>query len=213
MKKRIFLFPLILFLLTVQPLRAGQVDCCLSQVSINCASMRITICPMGDFEHFDTACGAAGGRIKIEAKDAANNPVPGVPRTDYWLNACDPAQELCLCCQPVIADAETDVFGTAYICGPVSGGGCILNGGVYVMIQGQVIVDFPGCMQPTCLDIVVVSPDLSADCVVNLTDLAMFAWSYNTSPAADPCCDFNDDTICNLSDFALFGEHYIHSCR
>ena len=213
MKKRIFLFSLIPLLLITGPLLAGQVDNCLTIVSISCASMRLSICPQGDFEWISDACGGPGNYIKIEARDAANNPVPGIPRTDYWLDSCDPMQALCLCCQPVIADAETDIFGTAYICGPVSGGGCVLSGGIYVTVQGQVILDQPACISPTCLSIVVVSPDLNADCVVNLSDLAIFAMSYNTSPVTNPCTDYNDDNICNLSDFAIFAMHYQHDCR
>lgn len=212
MKKQIFLFSLIPLLFS-GPLLAGQIDPCNSMVSTSCAAMRIAICPLGDFEHFDTACGTSGDHIRIEIRDAANNPVPGIPRTDYWLGACDASYDLCLCCQPIIADAETDITGTAYICGTIFGGGCVLNNGIYVIVQGQVIVDQPACVSPTCLPVVIVSPDLTADCVVNLSDLGVFAAAYTSCPATNQCADYNNDNCVNLSDLALFSSHYGHECR
>ncbi|MBU8922924.1 MAG: hypothetical protein KOO63_13995 [Bacteroidales bacterium] len=213
MKKRIFLFSLIPLLFVNGPLLAGQIDPCNSTASISCAAMRISICPLGDFELFDAVCGASGDHIKIVIRDAMNNPVPGIPRTDYWLGACDPTYDLCLCCQPIIADAITDISGTAYICGTISGGGCVLNSGIYITVQGQTIMDQPTCISPTCLNIVIVSPDMTADCVINLSDLGVFAASYGSCPATDPCADFNDDNCVNLSDLALFAGHYMHECR
>jgi hypothetical protein len=215
MKMR-FLAIAAVLLAAASPLTAGQIDPCLTTVGTSCAPMRINICPQGDFEYIREGCGGTLDYIWVTVRDAASNPVPGIPRTDYWLDACDPAQQLCLCCQPVIADAETDVMGMAKLCGPIAAGGCVLTNGIYIAIQGQVILALPACISPVCLNIVLVGPDLNVDCVVNLSDLAFFAMSYNKKvgdPGYNDCCDYTGDGKCNLSDFALFGEHYQHDCR
>jgi hypothetical protein len=206
---------LLLMLFLASPLIGGQVDECRTTVMVSCTGMRLTICPAGDFEHIRHACGGSNDFIQVTVLDAANNPVPGIPRTDYWLQACEPDWELCLCCQPIIADDVTDIFGVAKFCGPIMAGGCVLNGGIYFVIQNKIILDWPACIDPTCLDIVIVGPDLIVDCYVNLSDLVALAQTYNLclgDPLYNPCADFNDDGCCNLSDFAFFGAHYQHKC-
>jgi hypothetical protein len=62
---------------------------------------------------------------------------------------------------------------------------------------------------------VVVSPDISADGIVNLVDFAIFAPSFNTScgnPNYNPCCDYDCDCDVDLVDFSLFAQHWQHSC-
>jgi hypothetical protein len=214
--KKGFLALAAVLLLSAPSIQAGQVDGCMTIVSTSCSPMRVSICPAGDFEQIRYGCGMTTDYIEIQVKNTAGNPVPGIPRTDYWLDACDPAQQLCLCCQPIIADAETDILGEARICGPIAAGGCVLTQGIYIVIQGQMILQQPACVSPVCLNIVLVSPDLTADCMVNLSDLGVFGLSNNTQqgqPLFNPCCDYNDDNKCNLSDFAFLGEHYQHQCR
>ena len=73
----------------------------------------------------------------------------------------------------------------------------------------------PGCVDVTCEAVQIVSPDLNADCTVNLSDLGVFGLSYNKNLGGagyNSCCDLNDDSKCNLSDFAFMGEHYQHVC-
>ncbi len=212
-KGKVLLFSLLLVFAT--SLHAGDVDPCLSEFGASCVGMRVSICPAGDFEFIYDGCGNGNDYIWLYARDASGNGIEGIPWTDYWLNACDPAQELCLCASPFAADALTDEFGYTEISGRIAGGGCILSGGIYLAIQGKTLVDFPVCVEVTCVDIQIVSPDLTADCVVNLSDLGVFGLSYNKQagdPGYDSCCDFNDDNKCNLSDFAFIGEHYQHAC-
>ena len=187
---------LLLTLIPAAPLIGGQVDECLTTVSTSCSGMRLSICPAGDFEYIRYACGGSSDFILVTVRDSAGNPVPGIPRTDYWLQACDPDYELCLCCQPILADNITDIFGVTKFCGPIWGGGCVLDGGILLAVQGKVILTGPLCVNPTCIDIVIVSPDMNADCIVNLSDLACFGMTYNMclgDPGYDPCGDFNDD--------------------
>ena len=202
---------------------AGDVDDCRSTVGITgCAQMKLTICPAGDFEFIRDACGAGiTAYIWVVARDASGLPIPGIPWTDYWLNACDPAKQLVLCSSPVGADSLTGVNGMTTFSGRLAAGGCTLAQGIWWAIQGKPIKGiYPSCTNNICLNVIVVSPDITGsgnkpDGIVNLVDLVPFGTSYNKSlgnPAFNPCCDFNDDNACNLTDFGYFGIHYQHRC-
>ncbi len=133
--------------------------------------------------------------------------------TDFWLQAIDPTEQLCLGANAIVADSITNSAGRTTFSGPVIGGGCAVHG-LYLRAQGIVIVEYPGCIETEVRDIIIVSHDLNADCRIDLSDLAAFGLSYNKSRWVDPdfntCCDYNDDDKCNLSDFAWFAEHYLH---
>jgi hypothetical protein len=190
------------------------VDECESEAGTSCA-LRVSICPAGDFEFIRNGCGGDADYIWVWVKDAANVGIAGIPWTDYWMNACDAGQELCLCASPIVADSLTNDEGRTTFSGRIAAGGCILTGGMYVACQGKTFLDVAICTNPICIDIVIVSPDLQADCAVNLSDLSIFGQSYNKGlgdAGYNPCCDYNDDDFCNLSDFSFLGEHYQHEC-
>jgi hypothetical protein len=211
-KGKVLLFSLLLVFAT--SLYAGDVDECLSDAGTSCA-LRVSCCPAADFEFIREGCGGDADYIWVEIRDDAGVGIQGVPWTDYWMNACDELQELCLCAGPITADSLTNVNGRTTFSGRIGAGGCILTGGMYVACQGKTIVDEPSCLDPTCINIVIVSPDLNVDCAVNLSDLSYFGQSYNLQlgdTGYNPCCDYNDDDWCNLSDFSYFGEHYQHEC-
>jgi hypothetical protein len=219
-KGKVLLFSLLLVLATA--VYAGDVDDCYSYCWVVDEGCRLSICPAGDFEFIRDMCGTGDSYIGVCVKDASNQGIPGIPWTDYYMNACDPAQELCICAGGVVADSLTNEDGCTTISGRIAGGGCVLTDGVYIAVQGKVILDDlggtdPDCLleEPICLDIIIVSPDLTADCQVILGDLGVFGQSYNKcegDAGYNSCCDYNDDTCCNLSDFAFFGEHYQHNC-
>ena len=211
-KGKVLLFSLLLVFAT--SLYAGDVDECLSDCGTSC-SLRVSVCPAGDFEFIRNGCGGDADYIWVEINDDLGVGIEGVPWTDYWMNACDGAQELCLCASPIAADSLTNADGRTTFSGRFAAGGCILTGGMYVSCQGKTIVGEPTCIEPTCIDIVIVSPDINVDCFVNLSDLTFFGQSYNKAEGDagyNPCCDYNDDGVCNLSDFSFLGEHYQHSC-
>jgi hypothetical protein len=197
-----------------------DVDICGSSAGLSCPSMRISVCPQGDFEMIKRACGGAGDYIWVEVIGiCGGGPIPGIPLTDFWFDACDPAQELSLCTGGIVADSLTGANGRTTFSGLVRGGGCVLSGGIWIAVQGQRILDYP-CATQRCLPIVVKSPDLTGaggipDRVINLSDLVPFGFSYNkyqSQHGYNACCDYNDDSKCNLSDFAYFGTHYQHRC-
>ena len=196
---------------------AQVIDLCFSEVSVSCPGVRLCICPSNDFEYIRDACD--DGYIEIWVIDYhTGDGIPGVPPTDYWIGACDPTQQLCLIApQPVVADSVTSGLpgfrGRTTISGRIAGGGCVLTGGLYVVVQGGVIMEDPVCLYPTCLDIIIVSPDINGDCRVSLADFFLFSLSYNKAEGMqgyNGCCDYNDDGECTLVDFAFFAEHYLH---
>ena len=194
---------------------------CYSSAGLSCPNMQISVCPHGDFEMIKNGCGGANDYIWVEIRDNANHPVPGIPWTDYWINACDPAQQLCLCVEAIVADSLTGANGRTTFSGFLKAGGCVLSGGIWIAVQGETIpADHVRCHPKLCLPIIFKGPDINGasgkpDCIVNLSDLIPFGTSYNLSlgqSGYNACCDYNDDNKCNLSDFARFGEHYQHQC-
>lgn len=215
-KGKVVAFALILMFATSA--FAGDVDDCKSNAGVSCTGMKVTICPAGDFELIREACGGAADYIWIEARDASDNPVPGIPWTDYWVNACDAGRQLCLCTSPIVADSLTGANGRTTFGGRIAGGGCALTGGIWIAIQGKVIKEKP-CPNPNplCLDVAIKSPDVTGagglgDCNVNLLDVVPFAAAFNKPANYNGCVDFNDDNLVNLQDFAFLGGHYLHRC-
>lgn len=204
-------------LLLAIPAYAGDplVLCRYADWGVSCVGMRVSICPQGDFELIREGCGGSADYIWIDVVDDNGNGIPGIPTTDFWLEAVDPTEELCLCENSFAADSVTNSSGRTTISGRISGGGCATTGGLMLAVQGKFILDGPVCIYPHVEDIEIVSPDLNADCRVNLSDLAVFGFSYNKDcgeAGYNDCCDYNDDCHCNLSDFAFMGEHYQHTC-
>jgi hypothetical protein len=220
-KGKVVAFALMLAIAT--SVYAGDVDDCRSTAGITgCATMRLTICPAGDFEFIREACGVGiTAYIWVTARDASGIPIPGIPWTDYWLNACDPAKQLVLCSSPIVADSLTGADGTTTFSNRISAGGCTLTQGLWWAIQGKTLKGiYPSCTSNVCLSVIVVSPDITGagnlpDGIVNLVDLIPFGNSYNKNEGQvgyNGCCDYTDDAKCNLSDFGYFGLHYQHRC-
>lgn len=169
-------------------------------------------------------CGGTGDYIWVEIRGCTEYPIPipGIPATDFWINACDQARQLALCATPIIADSITGANGRTTFSGVLRAGGCALSGGIWIAVQGKVIKGpYPHCISNICLPIVIKSQDMTGaggkpDGIVNLSDLIPFGTSYNKNqgaPGYSACCDYNDDNRCNLSDYAYFGTHYQHRCQ
>jgi hypothetical protein len=194
---------------------AGDMCPCENDVYVSCPGMRISVCPRETFELIRNGCGGDNDYIEVYIRDCTPAGIPGIPPTDFWMNACQAQYELCLCVQALVADSLTGTNGRTTFSGGFLAGGCVPQGGLWMACQGKTILDDPLCVGPECIDVVIVSPDLNADCQVNLSDLSFFGESYNTSlgdPDFNTCCDYNDDGVCNLSDFSFLGQHYQHGC-
>lgn len=213
-----------LMLLFATSVYAGDVDPCTSDAGVSCSGMKITVCPAGDFEWFRNGCGGALDYVWITAKDDLGNPIFGIPFTDYWCNACDATKQLWLCAGALGADSVTGAGGrTTFSNSRIVAGGCTWHlttpQGIWWAIQGRTIKAKPECTANLCLDLMIKSPDIRGaggpDGIINLSDLSPFGSAYNKPPgniAYNGCCDYNDDTLVNLSDFAFFGQHYQHRC-
>jgi hypothetical protein len=219
-KGKVLLFSLLLIFAT--SVYAGEVHNCNSEVyySTGCTSMYLLVCPAGDFMAIRDACGGSGDYIRVVVKDDTDAGIPGIPWTDYWMDACDTGQALYLCASGVTADSLTNSNGETTISDPIAAGGCILSGGVYLAVQ-NVVIEGSACSGPICLNMVVKSPDLTKDGKVNLSDFGAFSDSFGTEdgvtpPAGktyDPCCDYSGDNRINLSDFGYFSDHFLHECQ
>jgi hypothetical protein len=215
-KGKVFLFSLLMVFAT--SVYAGEVDDCLSSAGTSCDpdTLEFSVCPFGDFEFISGGCGGDADYIWVEVLNGGGVGIEGIPWTDFWLNACDPAQELCLCASPIAADSLTNADGRTTLGGRLAAGGCILSGGMYIAVQGKPLYDEPGgCIDLICLAIIVTSPDFTGDCQVTLADFSPFVNSYNKSTGMagfSKCCDYTNDDATSLSDFAFFAEHYQHVC-
>lgn len=201
---------------------ACDTDECYTTAGLSCPGMQISVCPGGDFEMIKKGCDGAGDYLWVDVRDGcSNDPIPGIPYTDFWINACDPAHQLSVCATPIIADSATGTNGRTTFSGVLRAGGCVLSGGMWVAVQGKIIYGpYPDCALKVCLSIVIKSPDTTGpgghpDGIVNLSDLVPFGSGYNKNlgqAGYNACCDYNDDDKCNLSDYAYFGTHYQHRC-
>lgn len=223
-----------LMLLVATSVYAGDVDPCTSLAGITCSHMKVNICPFGDFQLIRDGCTGVGTQYMwITAKDAASNPIPGIPWTDYWLNSCNSGVGLFLCASPIAADSLTGANGTTSFQGRIAAGGCnvpagqLTSQGIYIAIQGKPVQAKPACLVALCLPIDILSPDLTgagghADGQITVSDLSTFATSfacvypgpYPAGRSFNACCDYtHDGTTVNVSDFAAFGTHWQHKCQ
>lgn len=189
----------------VDTANSGIVDPCSSYVLfVEPGSRCWFICPQGDGQ----TLAQNGNAIWIQISDATGAPIEGILATDFWLVGCT---DLCLCAGSgsIDADSATGANGMTTMSSSMTAGGCELVG-VHVVVQGIII----GC-PPTCLSMIVVTPDLDCDGDVDLVDFALFAPTFNSSapgPPYDPCMDYDCDGDIDLVDFSLFAQHWQHSC-
>jgi hypothetical protein len=184
---------------------AGIIDPCNSPVVYNGPGVAcLFVCPQGDTDSF-TLQGITFG---FTVKDLGGNPIPDIPGTDFYLIDCDPVNDLTLCAGSAssAADSATNSNGqTTMTNGTMSAGGCA--DGLSVVVQGFVLEDAGNNCDPYCYNIQVRSPDINADLVVNLQDLAIFASCFPPQPY-DTCCDFDCNATVNLQDLARFAFHF-----
>jgi hypothetical protein len=164
----------------------------------------LMICPACDGDDLlhaqDCSGGTVDATVTLTVLDINYDPVVGYPETDLWIVA----NGICVCpADPPIADGPTDLNGQTTFTGTICGGGCSDDSSFNVYINPYGVLNHPG------LDILINSPDMSCDLVVNLTDLSLFAACY---AACDYCCDFYCDGACTLSDVVKFAAHYQHVC-
>ena len=192
---------------TVDTVNSGIVGPCSSTASS--AGGCFFTCPAGDGDRLD----ASGATISVVVKDNTGAPIPGILANDFWLMGCsDPGMVLCGGGGSMNADSATNSNGETTLSGQLAAGGCD-SVGVHVVVQGVVLEDVNNSCLDLCLGIVVVTPDINADLVVDLIDLSLFATQYTSPPKMYlTCLDYNCDGVIDLIDFSLFSQHYLHIC-
>jgi hypothetical protein len=131
-----------------------------------------------------------------------------MPAADFWIVGLNGPYTLCGSFQSSAADWPTDADGRTTISGSIAAGGFFEND-VHVMAAGWPVQAAPECHSP--LPLVLVSPDMSGDLVVDIIDLAMFAVSCPPNAHAEEA-DMNADGVVDIVDLALFAMHWLHSC-
>ncbi|MFA6392276.1 MAG: SdrD B-like domain-containing protein [Patescibacteria group bacterium] len=81
------------------------------------------------------------------------------------------------------------------------------EGDVLLGIDNEDVLQCPTVVPPVCSE-VFADYDLNGDCVVNLSDVAMYATAYANGEVFDTATDYNEDGIVwDLSDVSWFAEH------
>lgn len=165
-------------------------------------------CPAGD----GPTLASIGATITVTLKSCSGLPIPNVHQDDFWIigtGNLGSDYELCGGSQSIDADGQTDANGQTTISGSIAAGG-YFGTGAYAVAQGVPIEWSDPCNNP--LSLVIVSPDINADLVVDLVDLSLLADAYLTSGGVDPRMDFNGDDAVDVIELALMSQHYLHVC-
>jgi hypothetical protein len=162
---------------------------CLGTVSP--AGAVVMICPQGDTPTF--------ADVGVTLTIPFGGPVP--EGSIYTI----PCGNLVYCVLPQI-DGPPDAAGTATFSGALAGGGYT---DTWLWATGW--IPEPPCIVAQ-LDVRLVSPDISGDLVVDLTDLSQFAMAWPPMPY-DPRADLNGDAVVGLVDLSLVSQHFGHRCN
>ena len=153
---------------------------------------------------------------------------PGIPAEDIWLIPCGGGLLTFCSVASAVADAVTDVDGRTVISNSgIIGGGCANGIAVnYLFDDGTrfppllcSVCDLEVCAGgqgscPHCMDLIVRSPDIDGNLLVNLVDFSAFASSFVF--AYEECCDFDANGVINLQDLSTFALHFGppgHGCQ
>jgi hypothetical protein len=177
----------------------GVPDWGLSQITMAPAHAVLTISPDGGGDPFTQAHDGAGGRVDatvtLHLLDWSGVPIVNYPREDIWLEALDGGMVSCYGWPGMLADQDTDFNGmTVWADAPRAGGWS--SSGVICYVSGNALTSPP-------LDLWIVSPDISGDGRVDLSDAGMFA--SDRAGAYALRSDLNGDGVINISDAGIMG--------
>lgn len=142
-----------------------------------------------------------GGTVSVQILDGCDLPIAGYPFQDVFLGDSG-AGTLNVCPGGSVADGNTNANGETTISGAIAAGGSSADG-LRLLIGGMPVDGL--------LPFRVVSPDLNADRIVNLADVAEFAAAY-TSGAVPFEADLSFDGVMNLTDVAAFAAAVGETC-
>jgi len=153
--------------------------------------------------------GTVDATIRVMLVDLYFYPIPLFPSEDLWIQFEVGEGTATGCIQyqgfeggVFLADQATDIDGWTEFALPLRGGGWS-NQSVTVYLNGSPAMDPYQSVFPP-LPLGMVSPDITGDLVVNLSDIAIFTQDlHHHSNLAHPRSDFNNDTVVNLVDITL----------
>ncbi len=147
---------------------------------------------------------ATGGDLGVSKLPES---IADFPFEDIWLEAPGVA----MCAGGATADANTDADGWFTFSGRLNGGGWtdanLGTPGLQVMVSGMALDDQTASIRP---HILVNSPDLNGDGMVNMADIPPFADDFHGSYAFRS--DFQWDGVINLSDVTRLATSLGESC-
>lgn len=160
---------------------------CEVQGPSSCVPNSAIVCPASDVDNI---------HVTVTVRNVYGDPLEGKTVDCY---AIEVSGVFCWCPGESLQTDITDANGQAFF-DFTDFGGC---GFVQFGATSEGVVFNP------CAQIFVASPDIDGNCIVNLSDFAMFAALYLTS---NGCGDYDCDGVVGLSDFAFFAAHYLHAC-
>ena len=183
------------------------IDPCCSSASS--AGGVLLVCPAGD----GPTLSSIGATVSVTVLTCyCGDPLPGIPAEDFWIQQNNLApQALCGGYRSSDADGASDLNGQATISGSIAAGGYWPDA-LHVVAQGMAIGS--GCNPDVALSLVLVSPDINGDLVVDILDVASFAEAFSGGAGTvDPRVDFDGNGQIDLVDLSLFAHHYYHRCE
>lgn len=159
------------------------------------SSQSLKLCPQGDGDTL---------RVSVQVRGADSTYSHGIPSASMYLL---PSYNNAVFCDQdtMFAARDTDSLGISEL----------FYSSISACDSISLLCKLKGMKSDNTLRVAARSPDLTLDKNVNISDLIPFGTSYykcHDSPGFNPCCDFNYDGCCNLSDLSFFGGHYQHHC-
>ena len=169
----------------------------------------LLVCPAGD----GPTLSSIGATVSVTVRNCNSQnprPIPGIQAEYLWIMQPDrPYQPLCGLNRSSDADSATDSNGQTTISGSIAAGG--YSDDALVVVMGVLIG--LNCGPGFELSLILVSPDINADLLVDIVDLVLFGSTFPADgPGVDPRMDLNGDDQIDLIDFSLFGQHFGHVC-
>jgi hypothetical protein len=144
---------------------------------------------------------AVDATITLTLLDIFDVPIANYPCEDLWLESADGG--LVSCIGGSNADYDTDANGQTQWVNPLRAAGSS-EAPVLVMISGAALDNNPG------LPLNFNSPDLNADGIVNLIDVAIASQDYYAGYSFR--CDWNGDGLLDLRDVPILAVHMGAQC-
>jgi hypothetical protein len=185
---------------------------CNSIVDIATGTHCWVVCPDGDGPPLSALVPASSdATISITVRNDQNQPIVGIPASDFWLIGAANQLTLCGGMQAIDATAATDAQGQTTIADALASGAC--DGGLKIVVQGIVLVDPADCVTDIVVDVLTRSPDANGDGLVDSLDFNQFGNAWEPLGGTyDPCVDFDCNGAVDAIDFTAFGNHWLHEC-